>query len=79
MLNRRIEYKNLSIEETRQLLVGTSKSEWHTQWRVDCLLEVCTKIQEGKKSFVNDELKKMLGRAPRTFSDFVLDYKHYFD
>lgn len=71
ILQRPIRYRAITSSHTKQeMLAGGTPS-----WNADALTEIQETFATGAFSFITDDLKTILGREPRKFSEFVEDYK----
>jgi hypothetical protein len=58
----------------RQALVATGFPDWQT----DGLIEDYAHYSRNEASSVTSTVQEILGRPPRTFANFILDYASFF-
>lgn len=73
-LGRKIEFINVSPEQMQGALVAAGFPEW----QVEGLIEDYAHYVRGEAAVVDDTVRKITGKAPRSFRQFVQDHKDLF-
>ena len=69
--NRKIEYQEIEPQSLKDELLQAGLPEDY----VNFLLLILGFLKEGYNSAINDNVEKVLGRKPRSITDYVSDYK----
>jgi uncharacterized protein YbjT (DUF2867 family) len=71
---RQAQYVDIPVEQQKQSMVGLGMPEW----QVTALLELQAYYTGGKGGVVDDVLAGLLGRAPTTLDQFLVEYADQF-
>jgi hypothetical protein len=69
-LDKEIEYNDVSEEHFEKSLRAAG---WPTS-TIKGTIDLCTHVKNGETDFVSDDIKKILGRDPIKFEQFIKDY-----
>jgi uncharacterized protein YbjT (DUF2867 family) len=69
-IGRNISYVNISEDDARKAIIGMGMSDWHT----NIVLELLKLSREGYLSDISHEVEEIIGKKPKSFSQFAKDY-----
>ena len=73
-MGRQISYIAVSAEDFKGSLLSAGMPEWDAH----VMAEIMSVFAEGRYTAIETDLPTLLGRAPRTFAQFVEDHKAAF-
>ena len=75
VLGRKIEFVNLAPEDLKTALLSAGVPEWNAE----ALVDLQRLYREGKAAMVSSDVREILGHAPRSLRDFLIDYRDAFE
>lgn len=75
VLGREIQFVNLPPDDLKNALVSAGVS----QWNADALVDLQRLYREGKASAVTQDVRKILGREPRSLAQFLAENRGAFE
>jgi uncharacterized protein YbjT (DUF2867 family) len=73
-IGEKVEFISLTVDEARQRM----EKKGLPQGMINTFLAISEGIRSGKAAFVNNTVKELLNKAPRTVEDFAKDYSQSF-
>ena len=75
VLGREVQFVNLPPDDLKTALVSAGVSEWNA----GALIDLQRLYREGKASSVTDDVKRILGREPRSLTQFLMENRGAFE